>query len=126
MGTGVLKLLGGEVENRCVRSGPDSYSVIGEANTQPPGCKQVLSECAIPTSRQNLVQIEYLNPNRMYLGAHARATNLNFPPKFLASFQGLLHRQLHCFKSWRPGNKAKICSQALGNWERGYMYKILS
>ena len=39
MGTGVLKLLGGEVENRYVRSGPDSYSVIGEANTQPPGCK---------------------------------------------------------------------------------------
>ena len=36
MGTGVLRLLGGEVENRCVRSGPDSYSVIGEANTQPP------------------------------------------------------------------------------------------
>ena len=31
MGTGVLKLLGGEVRNRCVRSGPDSYSVIGEA-----------------------------------------------------------------------------------------------
>ena len=39
MGTGVLRLLGGEVENRCVWSGPDSYSVIGEANTQPPGCK---------------------------------------------------------------------------------------
>ena len=39
MGTGVLELLGGEVENRCVQSGPDSYSVIGEANTQPPGCK---------------------------------------------------------------------------------------
>ena len=40
MGTGVLKLLGGEVRNRCVRSGPDSYSVIGEAlNTLPPGCK---------------------------------------------------------------------------------------
>ena len=56
MGTGVLELLGGEVENRCVRSGPDSYSVIGEANTQ------VLSECAIPTSRQNLLQIQYLNP----------------------------------------------------------------
>ena len=35
MGTGVLELLGGEVENRYVRSGPDSYSVIGEANTQP-------------------------------------------------------------------------------------------
>ena len=39
MGTGVLRLLGGEVRNRCVRSGPDSYSVIGETNTQPPGCK---------------------------------------------------------------------------------------
>ena len=39
MGTGVLELLGGEVRNRCVRSGPDSYSVIGETNTQPPGCK---------------------------------------------------------------------------------------
>ena len=39
MGTGVLRLLGGGVENRCVWSGPDSYSVIGEANTQTPGCK---------------------------------------------------------------------------------------
>ena len=62
MGTGVLRLLGGEVRNRYVRSGPDSYSVIGETNTQPQVAKQVLSECAIPTSRQNLPQIQYLNP----------------------------------------------------------------
>ena len=35
MGTGVLMLLGGEVENRCVRRGPTSYSVIGEAMFRP-------------------------------------------------------------------------------------------
>ena len=31
MGTGVLRLLGAEVENRYVRRGPTSYSIIGEA-----------------------------------------------------------------------------------------------
>ena len=41
VGTGVLGLLGGEVENRYVRSGPDSYSIIGEANIQTPVCKQM-------------------------------------------------------------------------------------
>ena len=70
MGTGVLRLLGGEVENRYVRRGPTSYSVIGEAMFRP----QSASEHAIPTSRQNLLQIQYLTPNRMYPGAHARAT----------------------------------------------------
>ena len=70
MGTGVLRLLGGEVENRYVRRGPTSYSVIGEAMFRP----QSASEHAIPTSRQNLLQIQYLSPNRMYPVAHARAT----------------------------------------------------
>ena len=70
MGTGVLRLLGGEVENRYVRRGPTSYSVIGEAMFRP----QSASEHAIPTSRQNLLQIQYLSPNRMYPVAHARTT----------------------------------------------------
>ena len=68
MGTGVLRLLGGEVENRYVRRGPTSYSVIGEAMFRP----QSASEHAIPTSRQNLIQIQYLYQNRMYPVAHAR------------------------------------------------------
>ena len=57
MGTGVLRLLGRGVENRYVRRGPTSYSVIGEAMFRP----QSASEHAIPTSRQNLLQIQYLN-----------------------------------------------------------------
>ena len=56
MGTGVLRLLGGEVENRYVRRGPTSYSIIGEAMFRP----QSASKHAIPTSRQNLPQIQYL------------------------------------------------------------------
>ena len=77
MGTGVLRLLGGEVENRYVRRGPTSYSVIGEAMFRP----QSASEHAIPTSRQNLLQNQYLSPNRMYPVAHARATWPRLPAK---------------------------------------------
>ena len=58
MGTGVLMLLGRGVENRYVRRGPTSYSIIGEAMFRP----QSASEHAIPTSRQNLLQIQLLNP----------------------------------------------------------------
>ena len=85
MGTGVLRLLGGEVENRYVRRGPTSYSVIGEAMFRP----QSASEHAIPTSRQNLLQIQYLTPNRMYPGAHARPLDLDFPPKIFQTVQPL-------------------------------------
>ena len=48
------------VENRCVRSGPDSYILgyWGGEHSDP----RLLDECAIPTSRQNLPQIQYLNP----------------------------------------------------------------
>ena len=53
--------------------------LLGRRTLNPQAVKQVLSECAIPTSRQNLVQIEYLNPNRMCPVAHAR----EFPPKCL-------------------------------------------
>ena len=68
MGTGVLMLLGGEVENRYVRRGPTSDSVIGEAMFRP----QSASEHAIPTSRQNLLQIQYLYPRCLKPFAHAR------------------------------------------------------
>ena len=36
--------------------------LLGRRTLNPQAVKQVLSECAIPTSRQNLLQIEYLNP----------------------------------------------------------------
>ena len=51
MGTGVLTLLGRGVENRYVRRGPTSYSIIGEAMFRP----QSASEHAIPTSGCDLV-----------------------------------------------------------------------
>ena len=36
--------------------------LLGRRTLNPQAVKQVLSECAIPTSRQNLSQIQYLNP----------------------------------------------------------------
>ena len=36
--------------------------LLGRRTLNPQAAKQVLSECAIPTSRQNLLQIQYLNP----------------------------------------------------------------
>ena len=36
--------------------------LLGRRTLRPQAAKQVLSECAIPTSRQNLLQIQYLNP----------------------------------------------------------------
>ena len=62
MGTGVLRLLGGEVRNRCVRVAQTRTRLLGRRTLNPQAVKQVLSECAIPTSRQNLPQIQYLNP----------------------------------------------------------------
>ena len=36
--------------------------LLGRRTLRPQAAKQVLSECAISTSRQNLLQIQYLNP----------------------------------------------------------------
>ena len=36
--------------------------LLGRRTLNPQAAKQVLNECAIPTSRQNLLQIQYLNP----------------------------------------------------------------
>ena len=36
--------------------------LLGRRTLNPQAVKQVLSECAIPTSRQNLLQIQLLNP----------------------------------------------------------------
>ena len=36
--------------------------LLGRRTLNPQAAKQVLSECAIPTSRQNWLQIQYLNP----------------------------------------------------------------
>ena len=36
--------------------------LLGRRTLNPQAVKQVLSECAIPTSRQNLLQIQYLKP----------------------------------------------------------------
>ena len=62
MGTGVLRLLGREVRNRCVRSGPDSYSVIGETNTQPPGCKASAYRVCHPDFPPKLATNSVFNP----------------------------------------------------------------
>ena len=48
MGTGVLRLLGGEVENRYVRRGPTSYSVIGEAMFRPQSSLQANTPSRLP------------------------------------------------------------------------------
>ena len=74
MGTGVLKLLGGESGTGVYGVAQTRTRLLGRRTLNPQAVKQVLSECAIPTSRQNLLQIQYFNPNRMYPGAHARAT----------------------------------------------------
>ena len=74
MGTGVLKLLGGESGTGVYGVAQTRTRLLGRRTLNPQASKQVLSECAIPTSRQNLVQIPYLSPNRMYPVAHARAT----------------------------------------------------
>ena len=49
--------------------------LLGRRTLNPQAVKQVLSECAISTSRQNLAQILIINPNRMYPVAHARQTS---------------------------------------------------
>ena len=72
MGTGVLKLLGGESGTSVYGVAQTRTRLLGRRTLNPQAVKQVLSECAIPTSRQNLVQIPYLNPNRMYPVTHAR------------------------------------------------------
>ena len=58
MGTGVLELLGRGVENRYVQVAQTRTWLLGRRTLRP----RLLDECAIPTSRQNLVQIQYLNP----------------------------------------------------------------
>ena len=63
--------------------------LLGRRTLNPQAAKQVLSECAILTSRQNLVQIPYLSLNRMYPVAHARAPDLDFPPKIVQTLQPL-------------------------------------
>ena len=45
--------------------------LLGRRTLNPQAAKQVLSECAIPTSRQNLVQIGYINPSWLEMVAHA-------------------------------------------------------
>ena len=59
MGTGVLGLLGGESRIGMYGVAQTRTRLLGRRTLRP---KQVLSECAIPTSRQNLLQIGYLNP----------------------------------------------------------------
>ena len=78
MGTGVLMLLGGEVENRCVRSGPDSYSVIGEANIQTPVCKRMSHPDFPPKLDTNAV----FNPSLDETGC---ACAHHFPPKIFVN-----------------------------------------
>ena len=53
--------------------------LLGRRTLNPLAAKQVLSECAIPTSRQNLVQIQYLYLKPDVPVAHAPHMH-NFPP----------------------------------------------
>ena len=62
MGTGVLRLLGGESGTGVYGVAQTRTRLLGRRTLNPQAVKQVLSECAIPTSRQNLLQIQYLNP----------------------------------------------------------------
>ena len=54
MGTGVLKLLGGESGTGVYGVAQTRTRLLGRRTLNPQAAKQVLSECAIPTSRQNL------------------------------------------------------------------------
>ena len=62
MGTGVLGLLGGESRIGMYGVAQTRTRLLGRRTLRPQAAKQVLSECAIPTSRQNLLQIQLLNP----------------------------------------------------------------
>ena len=62
MGTGVLMLLGRGVENRYVRRGPTSYSVIGEANIQTPVCKRMSHDLSHPDFPPKLATNSVFNP----------------------------------------------------------------
>ena len=62
MGTGVLQLLGGGSGTGMYGVAQTRTRLLGRRTLNPQAAKQVLSECAILTSRQNLLQIQYLNP----------------------------------------------------------------
>ena len=64
MGTGVLRLLGGESRTGVYGVAQTRTRLLGRRTLNPQAAKQVLSEfeCAIPTSRQNLLQIQLLSP----------------------------------------------------------------
>ena len=51
MGTGVLKLLGGESGTGMYGVAQTRTRLLGRRTLNPQAAKQVLSECAIPTSR---------------------------------------------------------------------------
>ena len=72
MGTGVLRLLGGESRTGMYGVAQTRTRLLGRRTLRPQAAKQVLSKCAIPTSRQNLVQIQYLNPKPDVASAYAR------------------------------------------------------
>ena len=55
--------------------------LLGRRTLNPQAAKQVLSKCAIPTSRQNLLQIQYLNPKPDVASCACASTDLDFPPK---------------------------------------------
>ena len=55
--------------------------LLGRRTLSPQAVKQVLSECAIPTSRQNLLQIQYLTPKPDVASCACAARRLNFPAK---------------------------------------------
>ena len=88
MGTGVLKLLGGESGTGVYGVAQTRTRLLGRRTLSPQAVKQVLSECAIPTSRQNLLQIQYLSPNRMYPVRMRVPPVLDFPPNIVSNSAG--------------------------------------
>ena len=88
MGTGVLKLLGGESGTGMYGVAQTRTRLLGRRTLNPQAVKQVLSECAIPTSRQNLLQIQYLSPNRMCPVRMRVTPVLDFPPNIVSNSAG--------------------------------------
>ena len=80
MGTGVLKLLGGESGTGVYGVAQTRTRLLGRRTLNPQAVKQVLSECAIPTSRQNLLQIQYLNPLPVARAPYGSKVTYNFGP----------------------------------------------
>ena len=87
MGTGVLRLLGGESGTGVYGVAQTRTRLLGRRTLNPQAAKQVLSECAIPTSRQNLLQIQLLTQTGCSRLRMRVPPDLDFPPKIFQTVQ---------------------------------------